>query len=302
MEFKDELKELILEMRAAFFRGENAMEHARKITNSDKNSVAAALIAYDLQAGSYIEAARNDPSFRKAWCGQIAEIIERHAPGAGSILEAGCGEATTLTGVYQAMKTGHPEALGFDISWSRINKGNGWLAEQKVPGHLFVADLFGIPLADDSIDVVYTSHSLEPNGGRETEAIRELLRVAGRMVVLVEPLYELAGEEAKRRMEHHGYARGLLKAAEHTGARILEYRLLGHIANPLNPSGVIVIEKQQEKIDRPDGKIRWQCPLTATPLENLVDVYYSKEAGVAYPVLRNIPVLMAANAVVASNL
>jgi ubiquinone/menaquinone biosynthesis C-methylase UbiE len=32
---------------------------------------------------------------------------------------------------------------------------------------LVVADLFHIPFADNSVDVVYTSHSLEPNGGRE---------------------------------------------------------------------------------------------------------------------------------------
>lgn len=52
MDYKNELKELIFGMRSAFYRGENAMEYARGILNSEKNSVIATLIAYDLQAGS----------------------------------------------------------------------------------------------------------------------------------------------------------------------------------------------------------------------------------------------------------
>ena len=175
MDYKNELKELIFGMRSAFYRGENAMEYARGILNSEKNSVIATLIAYDLQAGSYIMDARKNPDHIKLWCCQIEEFIKSYTTEANQILEVGCGEATTLSGVIQELKSNNLEALGFDISWSRINKGNEWLQEQQVSAQLFVADLFEIPLQDNAIDVVYTSHSLEPNGGRELEAIRELL-------------------------------------------------------------------------------------------------------------------------------
>lgn len=71
---------------------------------------------------------------------------------------------------------------GFDLSWSRISVAQKWLDEKSVKAQLFVGDLFSIPLADRSVDVVYTSHSLEPNGGKEELAIKELLRVPGKQL------------------------------------------------------------------------------------------------------------------------
>jgi hypothetical protein len=115
---------------------------------------------------------------------------------------------------------------------------------------VFVGDLFRIPLADNSIDVIYTSHSLEPNVGREALAINELLRVARKVVVLVEPLYELAPENAKKRMAEHGYVRGLKTTAEKLGANVVEYGLLDICSNPLNPSGVVLIVKPNPPQER----------------------------------------------------
>lgn len=46
------------------------------------------------------------------------------------------------------------------------------------------------------------SHALEPNCGKEEEALRKCLRVARKAVVLVEPVYELASAEAQARMRH----------------------------------------------------------------------------------------------------
>ncbi|MCX6327722.1 MAG: class I SAM-dependent methyltransferase [Bacteroidia bacterium] len=218
-------------------------------------------------------------------------------------MEVGCGEATTLSGVIKEIKSNNLQVLGFDISWSRINKGNEWLLENQVSAQLFVADLFEIPLKDNSIDVIYTSHSLEPNGGREREAITELLRVARQTVVLVEPIYELADDDAKKRIDNHGYVRELKITAEQLGAKVLEYKLLEHISNPLNPSGVIIIEKPLKTIaESSNTEIKWQCPLTGMKLEKLKDVYFANEVGIAYPIIQEIPILMASNAVVASNL
>lgn len=97
-----------------------------------------------------------------------------------------------------------------------------------------------IPLADNSIDVVYSSHSLEPNGGKEEAALQECLRVAKHAVVLIEPIYELSNQEAQARMRHRGYVRNLKAIAVSFGANVAEYRLLepGVASNPLNPSGV----------------------------------------------------------------
>lgn len=246
----DELRHLILGMRAAYARGENAMEYARQATGTAGNSIVATLIAYDLQAGSYVAGARENPEGNSRWCAQLAEILDPLLTRQSSLLEVGCGEATTLAGVLQRLTNTPSHALGLDISWSRCTEGQGWLAEKKVSARLFVADLFNIPLEDESMDIVYTSHSIEPNGGREEDAVRELMRVARRAVVLIEPVYELANADAQSRMRNHGYVRGLKETAERLGAKVKGYRLLDHTSNPLNPSGLVLIEKEWNRQNR----------------------------------------------------
>ena len=279
------------------------MAHARELTGTNENSPAATLIAYDLQAGSYVASVEARPEYSDRWCDQLAGLLQPHVTEGCSVLEVGCGEATTLAGVLRRLPRQPAAAYGFDLSWSRCAVGREWLRSQGVSAELFVGDLLAIPFADASIDVVYTSHSLEPNGGREEAALRELLRVARRAVVLVEPLYELAGEQAQARMRSHGYVRGLKAAAARLGATVGDYRLLELSANPLNSSGVLVIA------GNPPGRAPagpraglWRCPLTATPLAHLGDALFSAGAGLAYPVLRGIPLLRAEHAVVANHL
>ena len=239
-----ELGSLILGMRAAYTRKENVMAYARQTAGALRNSSVATLIAYDLQAGRYIAAARANPEGRVRWCGQLSEILNPYITEQSSILEVGCGEATTLAGVLERLDNTPKHALGFDISWSRCTEGLRWLSEHNARARLFVADLFNIPLEDASVDVVYTSHSIEPNGGREEDAMRELMRVARRAVILFEPIYELADAEAQARMRSHGYVQGLKEAAERLGANVSGYRLLTYTANELNPSGLVLIENE----------------------------------------------------------
>lgn len=292
-----ELRELLAGMRAAFARGENAMEYARRALGRNHNLAAATLIAYDLQAGAYVRHALSDPEGKCRWCAQLAGLVAAHLPAGGSVMEVGSGEATTLAGLLEALPQRPGAALGFDISWSRCAHGRGWLQHKAQDAELFVADLFHIPLADDSIDVVYTSHSLEPNGGNEQAALHELLRVARRAVVLIEPIYELAGPEARERMAHHGYVRNLKATAEGLGCAVTDYRLLDFYVNPLNPSGVVCIEKSRaEGVATPV----WRCPLTHSPLLRSVAAFSSPDTGLVYPVLEGIPLLCRDNAVLAS--
>jgi SAM-dependent methyltransferase len=297
---KNKLAHLIIGMKAAYERGENAMAWARNNLDSS-NCVMSTLIAYDLQAGTYVEDARRNSMFRKKWCEQLAELITPHISTGDRILEVGVGEATTLVGVINAIKIADISAYGFDLSWSRINVANNWVAENNLAATLFVGDLFNIPLEDNSVDLVYTSHSLEPNGGEEEKAIKELLRIARKAVVLVEPYYELATKKAQDRMLEHGYVRGLKETAERLGVIISDARLLNVFDNPLNPSGVITLMKPVSP-DKRDTLIRWQDPLTGLPLNNRGDYFIADEVGIAYPVLKGIPCLRSEHAIVCSKL
>jgi len=302
------LRSLIRGMRETYLRGGNVMAFARDhCGDKSGNLVPATLIAYDLQAGSYTDGARANAKEKKLWCEQVADLVEKVLPSGGTILEVGVGEATTLAGVLDALSSKISAAFGFDLSWSRIDEGRRWLSEQGQTANLFVADLFNIPLADGSVDVVYTSHSLEPNSGREMEAIRECLRVAKVALVIIEPIYEFASDEAKCRMLHHGYVSGLRNAAEQLGAEVAEYRLLERIANPLNPSGVLILQKKEffAKTDfgeKTSSANVWQCPLTGGQLEPLGDLFFNSELGIFYPVVRGVPLLRPEHAVVGSRL
>lgn len=300
---KEILARLIIGMRDAYAKGENAMAWARDNLLEGDNDLIGTLIAYDLQAGTYVDDARQNPKYVDSWCMQLAGLVKPYLTDGCDILEVGVGEATTLSGVLNALNFTNINAYGLDLSWSRILVGRAWSQEQKNSPQLFVGDLFNIPMKDNSIDIVYTSHSLEPNGGREVESIKELLRVARKAVILVEPCYELASEEAQQRMRSHGYVRGLKVAAESLGVDVVDHRLLDLFKNPLNPSGVLTLLKNKTSFSIEKSSTgKWQCPLTGVQLADNGDYFYAESVGIAYPVLKGIPLLSPNHAVIASKL
>lgn len=241
-----------------------------------------------------------DSEYTENYSKLIVNEFEKLQVSFDSILEVGVGEATTLTNVISNLNHPIKTALGFDISWSRIHYGNQYLKQKNIKNvNLFTGDLFNIPLDDNSVDVVYTSHSLEPNGGKEKEALSELYRVANKFVILLEPAYELGNEEAKKRMDSHGYVKNLVGIAKELGYKVIENRLFELCSNKLNPTQIIIIEKQRDKASKYFG---FYCPITKTLLEKEDGYYYTSEGLLAYPVIKNIPCLLSQNAVVATHL
>ena len=304
-----QIAEIILGMQAAYSKGENAMEWCREYFHRanetvEGNDLLATVVAYDLQADSYVSAVRADREKNQSWCRQLASLLSSVLADGDSILEVGVGEATTLAGVLAESGTKPSMAFGFDVSWSRVCVGRQWLQENGQRADLFVADLLSIPMGDGSVDVVYSSHSLEPNRGKEEEAIRECLRVARKAVVLVEPIYELAPREAQARIRNHGYVEGLRETAERLGAKVSDYRLLDYTPNPLNPSGVIHLTKDGASNGPKDQFTAsvWRCPVTGVALEAGTEFFYARQVGLAYPVLRAVPMLRAEHVIVASKL
>ena len=287
----------IKKIKELFDSGANVMEYFRQINKIHNNSIEAIKVSYDLQAGSYIALYDSNREFNALYTGSIARLLESLGTHQ-SIMEAGVGEATTLANVVEKMSVKPSYSCGFDISWSRIHHARAFASSKGLSvDWLFIGDLFHVPLSDNSIDVVYTSHSIEPNGGREKEALQELYRVASRYLVLLEPGYELASEEAQKRMEHHGYVRGLKENAESLGYKVKEYRLFDHIVNPLNPTGLLIIEKNAKATA---VQPQFSCPITGALLEKSGDCYFSSESLMAYPIVGGIPCLLSENGILAS--
>lgn len=282
-----------------YARGGNIMAKLRSHApggDGRLNTVEDIMISYDFQAGSYIRSYEQDPAYLDQYTAELRRVLAGLGP-IETLLEAGCGEATTLS-VLARQLAPRPALGGFDVAWSRVKLGREFAARHGLTPILFCADLFRIPLADRSVDVVYTSHSIEPNGGREEQAIRELARVARRWLVLLEPAHDLAGEEARRRMESHGYVRNLAATIRALGLTLVEHRLFPVCANPLNPTGLYLV-----KIGTPPERcttFSFQCPVSGVPLNRGDDAYFAPESFLAYPVLGKVPCLLENNAILAT--
>ncbi len=86
----------LLDLKKAYARNENITRTLREQSGSDTNDQSAILIAYDLQAGSYVQALDNPDHLRafERYTDAIATVL---LPlDARSLLEPGTGEATTL--------------------------------------------------------------------------------------------------------------------------------------------------------------------------------------------------------------
>lgn len=154
-------------------------------------------------------------------------------------------------------------------------------------------------MANNSIDVVYISHSIEPNGGKEKEALLELMRITKKYLILLEPAYEFASKESQKRMEQHGYIKNLHSTAISLGLKVIEYRLFDVYSNQLNPIGLMIIEKCpkiNKNIYNP-----FICPITKTPIELIKNSFFTKEGLLAYPIIDGVPCLLKDNAIIATH-
>ena len=288
------------EIRALFERSQNIIEWIAAREGAGTNSETAILYSYDAQAGSYVAELKDETRrrFKAEFGRRLAAVLDALSP--VSLLDAGTGEATSLAPVLRHMAARPDHVLGFDLSLSRLLYARQYLAEQQQRDvALFTAALDRIPLASDSVDVVMTIHAVEPNRGREDAILRELLRVARRHLVLIEPSFELASAEGRARMERLGYVRALPAALErlgHPAARIEPWPLN---ANPLNPAALIVVDKHGS---RPDSVPAYVSPISGRALVPREHCWFCPDDGHAFPMIAGIPCLTVESGILASKL
>ena len=289
-------------IKEIFSKGENIIEYLKNIGGNKNNTIEDILISYEFQSGSYTRLFSENLKFKEFvnnYCKALSKIINK-IDNVQSIIEIGVGEATTLSQVIKNLKNKPPEIFGFDISWSRLKFAKNVLAESNVHNvNIFNANLFEIPLLNNSIDVVYTSHSIEPNGGKEEKALEELYRITKKYLILLEPAYEFANTKAKARMDKNGYITKLYLTALKLGYKVVEHRLFDHTWNDMNPTGLIIIEKEPHN----SSSSKLVCPISYTDLmEYNESLLYSKESFLAYPKIENIPFLNKENAMLMTHL
>lgn len=294
----------INELRQAYSKGKNITEI---LTSSNPEADRAEIIevAYDIQSGSYTRIALENPARLERTAHEINELSSSLLADYDRILDCGAGELTTLS----ALSTHLPQQcqlLACDLSLSRLRVGRRF-AERMMRGdlakslRLFVADMGRLPLADNSVDVVFTSHALEPNHGSEEQLLKELLRVARRRLLLFEPSWEHADQAARDRMAQHGYVRDLPQYIHSAGGRLVSVEPLPTPLNPMNPTYCYVVEPINKASQPSFADQAFQCPRSGYSLQRQQSYWWSQEGGWAYPEIDGIACLREKHGVLMSH-
>ena len=289
------------EIKKIYDKGANIIEHLKE-EDINHNIDDMVLISYDFQAGSYIKKSEENPEAELERADVYSEIFN-NLGSFDSIMEVGVGEATTFSNVIKKLNNNKISSFGFDISYSRIQYGQQYLkSKNNYKSLLFTGNFLNCPIQNDMIDIVYSNHSLEPNRGNEKEILTELFRITRKYLVLIEPIYELAGEKGKSHMDKHGYVKNLHKIAQELGYKVIDYRILfeGDFQG-VNNTGIVLIEKNSDELSSREDFSPFGCPITKLPLSLIKGHYFCKESLLLYPIVNNIPCLLPENAIIATH-
>jgi ubiquinone/menaquinone biosynthesis C-methylase UbiE len=299
----------ILAARQAYAEGRNVTETLRLQQGTACNTSEIIEVAYDLQAGSYIEQVAHNRERVEAYTAELAAVLDHHLGSADTLLDVGTGELTTLSLMTRQLVRPPKAILAFDISWSRVHQGVAYARQQMGPCFErltpFVADIGTIPLRDKSVSITTSSHALEPNGGRLPALMAELFRITRDQLVLFEPCYEINSEAGRQRMDRLGYIKDVASVVEQLGGTLLDRIPIRHVSNPLNPTACYLIRPPAGAASRPEADAPggvFSVPGTNLPLRRMDDFYFSDATGLCFPVLKAIPILKSRAAILASGL
>jgi len=202
------------------------MDYFKSHPDSNINKSDIIQIVYDIQAGQYINKTIKNPEWTNEYSAALAKIIGK-LDGVYCFLEAGVGEGTTMYHVLSKLDSIPESIYGFDLSYSRLRYARHYMMTKNMNFEfMYMADIFNSSMLDNSIDLVFSSHALEPNGGREEAALVELHRIARKYIVLFEPSYELGNEKSKQHISKNGYVTSLYKTAIKLGFNVIEHKLI----------------------------------------------------------------------------
>jgi ubiquinone/menaquinone biosynthesis C-methylase UbiE len=290
-------------IRRLYRGGTNIIEHLRRQLGASYNTEQLVETSYDMQAGSYVRFVEASPGRIDPYRQELAQCLAAFVEPDDTVVDVGTGEMTTLATVAATGYAAVGHAYALDISLSRLVVGRRYLQRTLAPALVakiqpVVSTLFKLPFADDSVDLVWTSHALEPNGSRELEAIRELARVSRRHIVLFEPSYERSSDEGRARMDRLGYIKNLPGVIGQVPGLSLEQVLpIATTENPLNPTHAYIIRKAGGRSAPQRGLC---CPLSRGPLEAHEGYMFARASLLAYPVIEGIPVLRVEKSICAS--
>jgi ubiquinone/menaquinone biosynthesis C-methylase UbiE len=299
--------EILILARDAYKKGKNVTSVLKNYLQKNYNTPEIIALAYDLQAGTYTSYSLNNKVFTSNRARELATFVAPYCVDIELVLDLGSGEISMFSRLLAALKSRNiRKAYASDISWSRLNIGVE-ATKNIVPKNnnltVFVSEMAKIPLPSKSIDLTFTDHSLEPNGSRLEEIIKEIFRCTRSVCIFTEPCNELASIEAKERMKKLGYIFDLEETIKKLGGYILDRKdIVNNSSNALNPARVLAVRPPQvqtiNSIDTSEGF--YTFPGTDYNMQLIDGCLTCHEMGVVFPIIKNIPILLEDKLIIAS--
>ena len=286
----------------------NVTDALKERLKIDYNTPEIISLAYDLQAGTYSEKAATNTKFYAERADEIVQFAGAKLGTFNSILDVGTGELTMYSRLLQRLILGRGgvKAFATDISWSRLDVGLNStrdLLPKNLDFKCAVADTEFLPFATKSIDIVISDHSLEPNGARINDVMREIFRCARNLCVFTEPSNDLQTEEGLKRMKRLGYIFNLEKTIEQLGGKVIATKNLVHNYNELNKAKILLVEPPlipNKKTILIHSVTDFCYPSSDYLLQKKDAFMYFQGAGILFPIVKGIPILLKEKAILAS--
>ena len=215
-----------------------------------------------------------------------------------SLLEVGAGEFTTLIPVAQLINDTSLEIHASELSWSRCRVGIDFAKSLGVKiSSITSASVLELPYPDNCFDIVYTHCCLEELGGYEKEALKELIRITNRDLILIEASYELGSKKQKTKLFNRRWNVNLFSAAKDLGHKLIKHELTPYWVDQGHHASIIHIKKLTDASKSPYKLV---CPETKQDLDKDERFYFCRTTGIAYPILQGVPIFLKTNGIVAS--
>ena len=289
-----EIYNIINNVRKLYSKNKNIIKYLNENYKGKISKEKVIEIAYNFQSGSYIKFyEEKKSSFQKLHDElslKMLDIFEEFDVNPISLLDAGCGEMTTLTSIINKLPF-DLDVFAFDTSIPRVLLGRDFfnkniLIDSKLTP--FVSSMSEIPLPSNSIDVVMTHHSIEPNNRYEKKIINELLRVTKKVLILFEPSFVRGSPDIQKRMLKHNYAKNIDKHIKNVTGYV-RTESINNSVNKLNPTYFHAVVKNN--IKKKLGKIEFTSPGTDFKLTQKSSWFHSKEFNLIFPMFKDLPIL-----------
>ena len=205
--------------------------------------------SYDLQTGSYLKRFFAREKKYIQYTNEISQVINSNFKNFRTMIDCGCGEMTVSYLIIKRLISVKKFFL-CDISLNRMMEGKKFLRKKLNKTltnklNFFCTSLDKIPFKDNSIDLIFTSHALEPNKIKSINIIKELYRISKKGLIFCEPDYTTASREQKKRMKKNNYVQnipGILRKLDFKFTRIK----LKNSLTKTNQTTCFIIHKQKK--------------------------------------------------------